>query len=353
MGFDVGIVGASGYGGAELVRLLDGHPELRATVLAAHAEAGRDVADVFPHLQDRGEFDPVDVARLAATDLVFVATPDGPSLDLVPKLVETGTKVVDLSAAFRVPADVWECFSGRAHPCPDATPAVYGLTEFARGDVAGATLVANPGCYVTTALLSLLPVADLLDLTTLVIDGKSGTSGAGRRLSEAMHVSHVTGTVAAYGSPGHRHTGEIEVHLARLGGVDRTTITFTPHLVPMVRGLLTTSVATLAERVAALGRAAALLHLIDFAEPFGLSVVEAMACGTPVIAHPLGSMPEIIEDGVNGALVADVEEAVAAVNRVAALDRAAVRASVAKRFSVERMVEDYLALYRRILAGKA
>ena len=104
-----------------------------------------------------------------------------------------------------------------------------------------------------------------------------------------------------------------------------------------------------ADRVAALGGAAALLHLIDFAEPFGLSVVEAMACGTPVIAHPLGSMPEIIVDGVNGALVADADEAVAAIDRVASLDRAAVRASVAQRFSVERMVDDYLALYQRLV----
>ena len=103
------------------------------------------------------------------------------------------------------------------------------------------------------------------------------------------------------------------------------------------------------ERVAALGAAAALLHLIDFAEPFGLSVVEAMACGTPVIAHPLGSMPEIIRDGVNGALVADLDEAVAAIDRVARLDRTAVRASVAERFGVERMVDDYLALYQRLV----
>ena len=104
------------------------------------------------------------------------------------------------------------------------------------------------------------------------------------------------------------------------------------------------------ERVAALGGAAALLHLIDFAEPFGLSVVEAMACGTPVIAYPLGSMPEIIRDGVNGALVADVDEAVAAIDCVARLDRTAVRASVAERFGVERMVDDYLALYQRLVA---
>ncbi|MBY5163792.1 N-acetyl-gamma-glutamyl-phosphate reductase [Salsipaludibacter albus] len=245
----VGIVGASGYGGAELVRLLDGHPDLEVETLAAHSGAGTPVADLFPNLQGRGRFDAIDVDALGRLDLVFVATPDGPALDLVPDLVAAGTRVVDLSAAHRLPAEDYATFYGQAHPRPDDTPAVYGLTEFARDRVADATVVANPGCYVTTALLSLVPVASLLDLSTLVVDGKSGTSGAGRGVSDRMHVSHVTASITAYGVPGHRHTGEIEVHLGLLGEVDRPTITFTPHLVPMVRGLLTTSVARLADGV--------------------------------------------------------------------------------------------------------
>lgn len=245
----VGIVGASGYGGAELIRLLDRHEDVDVAVLAAHAEAGRPIAEVFPHLPGPGTFEAIDVDRLATMDLVFVATPDGPALDLVPQLAAAGTRVVDLSAAFRLPADVYEHFYGRAHPAPDTTPATYGLTEFARSEVAESTIVANPGCYVTTTLLSLVPVADLLDLTTLVVDGKSGTSGAGRKVSDAMHVSHVAGSVGAYGVAGHRHTGEIEVHLAALAGVERPTISFTPHLMPMVRGMLTTSVAALGEGV--------------------------------------------------------------------------------------------------------
>lgn len=245
----VGIVGASGYGGVELVRLLDRHDAVDVQVMAAHSEAGRPVVDVFPNLPGRGTFDDIDVERLATLDLVFVATPHGPALDLVPQLLAAGTRVVDLSAAHRLPAEVFETFYGHPHPNPDRTPATYGLTEFARDDVATAPLVANPGCYVTTALLGLIPLARLLDLSTLVVDGKSGTSGAGRGASDAMHVSHVTGSLGAYGVPGHRHTGEIEVHLAALGGVARPTISFTPHLVPMVRGLLTTSVARLADGV--------------------------------------------------------------------------------------------------------
>lgn len=245
----VGIVGASGYGGVELVRLLDRHGDLDVQVLAAHSEAGRPVDEVFPNLPAHGSFDAIDVDRLGALDLVFVATPDGPALDLVPQLVAAGTRVVDLSAAHRLPADVFEAFYGRPHPTPDDTPATYGLTEYARDAVAASTLVANPGCYVTTALLGLLPLASLLDLSTLVVDGKSGTSGAGRKAGDAMHVSHVTGSLGAYAVAGHRHTGEIEVHLGALGGVERPTISFTPHLVPMVRGLLATSVAAVVDGV--------------------------------------------------------------------------------------------------------
>lgn len=281
----VGIVGASGYAGAELLRLLDGHPDLEIGAIAANSEARRPVAELFPNLRHHGTFDMVDVEALADHDLVFVATPDGPAMDLVPELVARGTRVVDLSAAFRLPADTFAEFYGRGHGHPAHTPATYGLTEFTRDEVAGATVVANPGCYVTTALLSLVPVADLLDLSTLVVDGKSGTSGAGRGMKPGMHVSHVTGSVAAYGVPGHRHTGEIEVHLAGLAGVTRPSITFTPHLMPMVRGLLTTSVARLAEGAAEDDLRAA-LHDVHDGEPF----VTVLPTGDqPVTKAVLGS----------------------------------------------------------------
>lgn len=243
------VVGASGYAGAELVRLLSAHDGIRIGTLAAHSEAGRPVQDLFPNLVGHATLAAIDVDDLASHDLVFVATPDGPAMNLVPQLLAAGTRVVDLSAAHRLPADVFEHFHGRPHAHPDSTPAVYGLTEYARSELATASVVANPGCYVTTALLSLIPLAHLLDLSTLVVDGKSGTSGAGRGLADGMHASHVMGSVAAYGVAGHRHTGEIETWLGVLGGVATPTISFTPHLMPMARGLLTTSVAGVADGV--------------------------------------------------------------------------------------------------------
>lgn len=281
----IAIVGASGYAGAELVRLLAGRDDIDIGTLAAHSEAGRPVADLYPNLVDHGMLAQIDVDELATHDLVFVATPDGAAMDLVPQLADAGTRVVDLSAAHRLPADVYEHFYGRPHAHPDDTPAVYGLTEFARGQVTDATVVANPGCYVTTALLSLVPVASLLDLSTLVVDGKSGTSGAGRASSDAMHVSHVTGSVGAYAVAGHRHTGEIETWLGVLGNVASPTISFTPHLMPMVRGLLTTSVAQLAPGVdEAMLRDALVARYRD--EPF----VTVLAAGRqPVTKAVVGS----------------------------------------------------------------
>jgi N-acetyl-gamma-glutamyl-phosphate reductase len=247
----IGIVGASGYGGAELLRLLAGHPAIEVAEVAAHAQAGEPVASLYPNLAGLGDarrFDDVDLTRLAELDLVFLSTPHGPALELGAALHDAGVRTVDLSAAFRLPAEGFVTWYGEEHPRPDLTPAVYGLTEYARDRVRGATLVANPGCYVTTALLGLLPLADLVEPGTLVVDGKSGTSGAGRAAKDALHVTHVAGSVTAYGAPGHRHTGELETHLATLGA-DLGPISFTPHLLPIPRGLLTTSYARLREGV--------------------------------------------------------------------------------------------------------
>jgi N-acetyl-gamma-glutamyl-phosphate reductase len=247
----IGIVGASGYGGAELLRLLAGHPGIEVAEVAAHSQAGEPVASLFPNLgglADARVFDDVDTGRLAELDLVFLSTPHGPALELGATLHDAGVRTVDLSAAFRLPAEAFRTWYGEDHPRPDLTPAVYGLTEYARGAVASATLVANPGCYVTTALLGLIPLAALLEPGTLVVDGKSGTSGAGRAAKDALHVTHVAGSVTAYGAPSHRHTGEIEQHLTALGA-DLGPISFTPHLLPIPRGLLTTSYATLREDV--------------------------------------------------------------------------------------------------------
>jgi N-acetyl-gamma-glutamyl-phosphate reductase len=180
VGLQVGIVGASGYGGVELLRLLDAHPHLDVEVVAAHSQAGEPVTSLFPNLPTDRVFDDIEVDRLAGLDLVFLATPHEASIDLGGALHDVGTKTVDLSGAFRLDADGFTTWYGEDHPRADLLPAVYGLTEFFRSDVADATLVANPGCYVTAALLSLLPLRSLLVPNTVVIDGKSGSSGAGR-----------------------------------------------------------------------------------------------------------------------------------------------------------------------------
>ncbi len=243
----VGVVGASGYGGVELLRLLAAHPGLQVAVVAAHSQAGTAVHDLFPNLADAGVFRPTDVDELADLDLVFLSTPHGPSIELGSQLADRGVRTVDLSGGFRLDAEAFERWYGDVHPRPDLLPdgtserrAVYGLTEFARTAVAGATLVANPGCYVITTLLGLVPLASVIVPGSVVVDGKSGVSGAGRALSDRLHFSNVDGSVTAYGAPDHRHTGEIEQHLD-VHGRDLGAISFTPHLIPIARGMLVTA----------------------------------------------------------------------------------------------------------------
>lgn len=246
----VGIVGGSGYGGIELLRLLDDHPHFDVEVLAAHAQAGAPVASLFPNLPGDRRFDAVDLEQLSQLDLVFLATPHGPALDIGASLVDAGVRTVDLSAAFRLDADAFSTWYGEDHPRPDLAPAVYGLTEFARQQVAEATLVANPGCYVITALLGVVPLTPLIRPDTLIVDGKSGTTGAGRGMTDAMHTSHVGNSFTAYGAPAHRHTGEIE-HYLGVYGRSAGKISFTPHLLPIPRGLMVTAYADLADGVSA------------------------------------------------------------------------------------------------------
>lgn len=262
MGARVAVVGASGYGGAELLRLLAGHPELRADVVAAHARAGEALDTLFPNLPAGRRLDAIDPDELRSCDLVFLATPHGASLDLAPPLVDAGVPVVDLSGAFRLDADAFAAWYGERHPRPDLAPAVYGLTEHRRAEVADAVLVANPGCYPTAAALALTPLRPLVDPAWVVVDAVSGTSGAGRGLRDSLHHSHVHGDVTPYGAPTHRHTPEIE----RAVGLE-APISFTPHLAPMARGLLATCHAALRDGVTPDDVRAALREAYDD-EPF-------------------------------------------------------------------------------------
>jgi len=246
--FDVGIVGASGFGGTELLRLLARHPSARVVVRAAASQAERRVGELAPNIPAElgdARFEAVDLDALARTDLVFLGTPDEVSLELAPGLLAAGVRVVDLSGAFRLPADEFDRWYRRPHMAPGlaldgATPAVYGLTEFNREAIVTARLIANPGCYPTATLLGLLPLQELIVPEGIVVSGLSGTSGAGRSTREDLQAAIVHGDVVAYGAPLHRHTAEIERQLA--GGAEGRpiAISFTPHLLPMSRGLLAT-----------------------------------------------------------------------------------------------------------------
>jgi N-acetyl-gamma-glutamyl-phosphate reductase len=247
---DVGIVGGSGYGGAELLRLLAAHPFAKVRVVAARTAAGGHVHEVFPHLRGAPGADLIlvepDPDALAACDVVLLATPHAASLALAPALVAAGARVVDLSGAYRLDAATFSDWYGDEHTAADLAPAVYGLPELYRDQIAAAALVANPGCYPTAALLAMAPLAGHVDPASVVISGLSGTSGAGKGLRDDLHASHAMGNAAAYGAPKHRHTPEIERIWGRLAGLDSAPpLTFTPHLVPMPRGQVVTVVATL------------------------------------------------------------------------------------------------------------
>ncbi len=284
----VGIVGASGYGGAEVVRLLAGHPELSVEVVTGAEQAGRRLEDSLPSLAGLPAgaltLAPSTPEALATCELVFLATPHGPSLELAPTLADRGQTVIDLSAAFRLEADDFARHYGEPHPVPERAPAPYGLPELFRDGLAGADLVANPGCYPTATLLALAPLLDLVDLETVVVSGMSGTSGAGRKQREDLHASHAFGNAAPYGLPSHRHRPEIAARCADLAGVT-PRVSFAPHLMPTSRGQLCTVLADLAGDVdAEAPRTALAEHYAD--EPFAHVLPE----GTwPHTAHVAGS----------------------------------------------------------------
>ncbi|MFA5889407.1 MAG: N-acetyl-gamma-glutamyl-phosphate reductase [Actinomycetota bacterium] len=248
MAYRVGIVGASGYTGAELVRLVSGHPELDLVLATSREFLGRRVADVYPNLDTTLAFEEFDADAAAGLDLVFLALPHGASMEPGARMAAAGTAVVDMSADFRLQDPLaYQEWYGTVHPVPETLPQwVYGLPEIYRSRIAGARAVANPGCYPTASLLALAPLVSrgIIDPASIVVSAASGVSGAGRGLSPGVHFSHVEGNFKAYGFPGHKHTPEIEQELTALAG-EPVRITFVPHLVPMARGLLATCVAGL------------------------------------------------------------------------------------------------------------
>ncbi len=256
----VGIMNVTGYAGAELARLLYAHPEARLTSVSGRSAAGKTLAEIFPHL---ASYDLTIGEELDEVDFAFSALPHAASAEAVAPLVRDGVPVVDISADFRLrdPREYAEWY-GQEHRAPELLPrAVYGLTELNREAVRSSRLVANPGCYPEGALLALAPaVKEGIVGPELIIDSKSGVSGAGRTVGLAYHFAEANESVSAYGLGGHRHLPEIVQELAAMwprrvgegpepGGLPaaQPRVTFTPHLIPMTRGLLSTCYGSLVQ----------------------------------------------------------------------------------------------------------
>jgi len=238
--YRVGVVGASGYAGAELLRLCHSHPDLDVAWATGDTQAGTLVAALYPSLAaayPRLAFETFDPARVAAVDLVFLALPHGASQRLMPGLLDAGVKVVDLGADFRLrDLAVYERWYGEAHVAPGLLERfAYGLPEHNRDHIAKVDAVAAPGCYPTAAAMALAPLtaAGVIETTGVVVDAASGVSGAGRALKHGTHFGTANEDFAAYGLLDHRHTPEMEQSVG-------ATLLFTPHLAPMTRGILAT-----------------------------------------------------------------------------------------------------------------
>jgi N-acetyl-gamma-glutamyl-phosphate reductase len=239
---NVAILGASGFVGAELLRLLDGHPQLRAVRLFGDSQAGQALAAVHPHLAlayPEAIVERFEPALLDGIDLVFAALPHGHSQAVAPAILDRGIAFVDLGADFRLDtAEAYETWYKEPHAAPDLLSRfVYGIPEIDRARIAGAKAVAAAGCYPTSAILALKPLLGLIEPGSIVVDAASGVSGAGKGLKDETHFNTVDENFSAYGLLSHRHTAEMEMVLG-------SPVLFTPHLAPMNRGILATCYAT-------------------------------------------------------------------------------------------------------------
>ena len=298
----VAIVGVTGYAGGELARILLRHPEVDLVAAVSRSRHGEPLRDVQPHLHGA----PASLlvgGDVGDADVVITALPAGEAARQAPAWLAEGRALIDVGSDFRLhdPA-AYERWYGFTHPAPDLlADAVYGLTEYARGKLRGARIVANPGCYPTASLLALAPAvrAGLIG-DDIIVDAKSGVSGAGHNVDEAYLYGTIDGSVRAYGVPRHRHTPEIAQELASIGG-GSPRLTFTPHLVPMTRGLLATCYAPLRDGVTArqVGEAYEIAYA---AEPF-VRVTRSF----PQTKAALGSnwcLVHAVVDEANGRLVA-------------------------------------------------
>lgn len=244
----VGIIGATGYGGLELIRFLHNHPEVEKIELFTSSEEGAVFSSKFGHLLSIHDtpLQKIDVETLAGFDVVFTSTPSGVTSKLLPPLVGIGPKLIDLSGDYRLKdlASYEKWYKKSPAPQNIVKDSVYGLTEWNEANIKSASLIANPGCYPTAVLLSLLPLIKerLIDPDYLVIDAKSGVSGAGNKPSQTTHYSEMNENFSIYKVNEHQHIPEIEQGIAMFADIE-TTITFNTHLIPMTRGILATSYA--------------------------------------------------------------------------------------------------------------
>ncbi len=282
----VGIINVTGYAGVELARLLYNHPAVEITSVTGRSAAGQKLGNIFPHLSS---LDLTVQVELGEVELAFSAMPHKESAEAIIPLLKRGVKVVDISADFRLtnPADYPKWY-GFTHPSPQLLKeAVFGLPELYRSKIASARLVANPGCYPTSAILALAPAvkAGLIE-PDIIIDSKSGISGAGRTLSLQTHYSEANEDVTAYSLDGHRHLPEITQELNLLRPEAPLSVTFVPHLIPMTRGILTTAYARLASGKLPKGKVELKKLYLDFYrdEPF-----VRIADSSPHTKHTWGS----------------------------------------------------------------
>jgi len=249
----VSVIGATGYAGAELVRLLLAHPNVTINMLCSKSNPGQTISGLWPNLSAGIVLEDLDIAKCAKTsDVVFTALPHGVSAETSRQLAGFGTRVIDLSGDLRYDDEtVYEKWYGAAHPCPGfMKSAVYGMSELYAEKIKTAQVVANPGCYTTCSILTLYPLlaAGLIDKSGIVIDAKSAVSGAGRKADLGYSFCETDENVKAYSIARHRHTSEIEQELSKAAG-SAVVLSFTPHLIPVKRGILSTIYTNLHEDV--------------------------------------------------------------------------------------------------------
>ncbi len=247
---NIGIIGGTGYTGGELARILSLHPDVKIVAMTSRQNAGQKVSSLQPNLKGYTDIEFTEsIPESADLDLVFVATPHGAAMKVVPGLIERGIKAIDLSGDYRLhDMPLYEKWYGHQHTDPDnLEKAVYGLPEFYRDSISKADLVANPGCYATSAILPLAPLmrSGLVE-GTVFVDGKSGTSGAGMNPSSRLHHPTCGESVIPYSVGMHRHTPEIETVVGDISGKE-TDVLFVPHLVPIVRGIISACYIRLSE----------------------------------------------------------------------------------------------------------